>query len=72
MGWKIRDFKCEKCTETFEALASDEEAPPCPTCCDSEWVVRGAPTATAGYKINGDNSASTKPKGAGSFKRERS
>lgn len=66
--WKIRDFKCEKCTEEFEALADDAEAPPCPKCADSEFVVRGTPTAPAAYSIKGDNSASTKPKG-GAFKR---
>lgn len=53
-------------------MTNDHEAPPCPVCKDSEFVVRGGPTSTAGYTIQGDNSASTKPKGAGSFKRERS
>jgi hypothetical protein len=73
MAWKIRDFKCEKCTEDFEAMASDEEAPQCPKCADSEWVVRGGPTSPARHKIMGDNSASTTPKGGGGggFKRDK-
>ena len=72
MAWKIRDFYCtKKCTDdNFEAMTQDEEAPACPVCGDSESVVRGVPTAPAGYRISGDNSASTKPKGAGSFKRK--
>ena len=59
----IFDLKCTSCDHEFESLCSSEKLTPCPVC--------GAPTEQAistfgGYTISGNNSASTRPKGAGS------
>jgi len=68
---KMFDFECTKCDKTFEALVSDNQAPPCPKCGDSEYIKR-AVSLFGGYSIKGDNSASVTPKQAGGFKRPKS
>lgn len=64
MGFKVRDFKCTRCDQKFEALVEEQEAPACPMCKDSEYVER-APSSFGSYSIEGDNSASVRPKMAG-------
>ncbi len=69
---KLYDFECIKCKVVFEALVDKKpekftENPPCPTCCESHTLLKAV--ASSGYTIKGNNSASTRPKGAGSFKR---
>lgn len=68
MAFKYFNFRCTRCECEFEALVGDEEAGACPKCGDSEYVERAA-TASGGYHIRGDNSASVRPRGAGAFRR---
>jgi len=68
MPFILRDFRCTKCDKTFEALTDDEQAPACPGCKDSEYVVRGISFA-AGYQMNGSGGTSVTPRGSGSWKR---
>jgi len=67
----ILDFECTACQRKFEALVSREDADRGATDCEwcAELAVRVGVSAPGGYHINGDNSASRRPKGAGSFKK---
>ena len=62
------DYKCEDCCRVFEVLLREEDTPECPHC-DSKRVKRLV-SALGGYQINGSNSSSVTPKGAGSFKKK--
>jgi putative FmdB family regulatory protein len=64
----LYDFRCTSCDYVFESLVDEHEAPICPKCADSEHIER-AINSFGGYKITGNNSASTKPKGSGSFRK---
>jgi putative FmdB family regulatory protein len=63
----LRDFFCYDCHKTFEALVrnSDELLEQKCIHCESTKLQLQL-SAHSGYSIKGDNSASTRPKGAGS------
>lgn len=61
-------YFCKECQKEFESLVmSYKEVTECPECKSRscERVI----TAHQGYTIGGNNSASQRPKSAGSFKR---
>ena len=61
----IYEFECKKCGNSFELLTEfGKESVPCPDCNGLAFKIL---SALGGYKIKGDNSSSTKPKG-GAFK----
>jgi putative FmdB family regulatory protein len=62
----IHIYKCLKCENEFEelVLSVDEGAPTCPECQSPECD--RIPNTFGGYGIRGNNSASVRPKGAGS------
>lgn len=74
MAFKMFDFQCNYCGTSFEALkwqdnTGDEISnPKCPKCGDKNVDIK---PNFAGYNIYGDNSASQRPKQAGSFKRSK-
>lgn len=69
----IYDLNCADCGATYEYLLrkanemADEE---CKACGSKKLSPSSAPTAHGGYTIKGDNSASRRPRGAGSFGRK--
>lgn len=60
------EYHCTECLIIFEALAKFDEEVPCPKC---TCIAVKRPTAAGGYTVAGGNSASTRPKHAGSFKK---
>lgn len=62
------DWKCPKCLhEEKDRITSRDEIPVCPTCIiDMEKQLTGF----GGYNILGNNSASQRPKQAGSFRKK--
>lgn len=60
-------FTCKKCEHVYTELCKMGESAPCPEC-KSEDVKKNI-TAAGGYFMKGDNSASVRPKRAGSWKR---
>lgn len=63
------DFHCLDCNHRFECLVRTpaEEKLLCPACNGSQ--LRQEFPKVGGYKINGANDASVRPKQAGSFKK---
>lgn len=57
---KLFDFRCSKCSAEVEAYTS-EATLPCPLCKEEMHKL----PSFGGYHIRGDNSGSTRPKGAG-------
>ena len=57
---KLNDYKCPNCLTTKEVLTGDKNV----LCQDCGEVMEIVPNF-AGYQIKGNNSASTRPKGAG-------
>lgn len=69
----IYDYLCKDCAHIFEEfISSRDSADHTLTCphCETETAER-LPSAPGGYHIKGDNSASVRPKGAGSAKRSK-
>ena len=62
----IYQYACPKCSEEIELFRPmNAEAPSCQKCgTELEKQI----SAHAGYSIKGNNSASQRPRGAGSFK----
>ena len=58
----IRDFECTKCQYKFEVIINKKEDEPvsCPRC--NEKTLQLCWSFPATYFINGDNSASVRPK----------
>lgn len=66
----LYDFICTKCGFEFEHVVSVTQVhADCPHC-ENPRTDR-LPPIVGGYKINGDNSASQRPKGAGSRPRSK-
>jgi len=64
----IFDYTCTQCANKFEAInPRSKKSTTCPIC--NGRSVRSGVYAIAGYTMAGDNSASTRPKQAGSFKK---
>lgn len=65
----IFNYKCKSCEKQFECLVlkADEAPDPCPDCGGSD--VEKTLTSHGGYHIHGNNSASERPRRAGSFKK---
>ena len=66
----LYDFKCEQCGHEYEGLivpAKKDQKQQCPKC-QGHHAVRQL-SSHGGYHISGNNSASQRPKGAGSFKK---
>lgn len=69
----IYDLNCEDCGATYEYLLrkqpdiADEEC----KACGSKKLRQSGVSAHGGYSISGDNSASRRPRGAGSFGRKK-
>jgi putative FmdB family regulatory protein len=65
----IYNYQCQKCNSHFEAVRSlhDTSAQPCNKCKNGDAIK--FPCAIGGYKIKGNNSASTRPRRSGSFKK---
>lgn len=63
----IRDFICEECGHQFEEIVGFYDDVKCPHC-ESGGNPKALPSAPGSYRIKGDNSASTRPKG-GAFKK---
>lgn len=64
----LRDFLCndDECGHVFEAIQKEDEIIPCPKCnCTTERLL----SAPGGYQISGNNSGSTRPRYASSFRR---
>lgn len=62
------EYECMDCQHRFESLERNPDKPEayCPRC--GFHQLQRLLTSHAGYSIKGDNSASVRPKGAGSFK----
>lgn len=60
----LKQFKCIDCEHEYEDLIMAEYKSQCPEC--QSLKVKQIPSSFGGYKITGNNSASTRPKGAGS------
>jgi hypothetical protein len=72
MSFKYFDFlcpdaRCENSKQVFESLTDPWEPVRCPKC--QSFPCEKQISAHAGYSIKGNNSASQRPRGAGSFKR---
>ena len=65
MPLKLFDYVCNSCDELFEAFNDVEK---CPACKSKRIEVK--PTYS-GYKIKGDNSASTTPSQGAAFRRKK-
>jgi putative FmdB family regulatory protein len=66
----LYDFECVSCHHRFEALLrkpSEIADVVCTACGNTELQMRFS--AIGGYSIKGDNSASVRPRQAGSFKK---
>lgn len=65
----IFELLCRGCGHTWEEYYSihDFERPACPHCESKRTEL--LPVAIGGYKIKGNNNASTRPKSSGSFKK---
>jgi hypothetical protein len=64
----LRDLLCEKCgNELKDVLMGTDEKVPCTVCGCEEMSV--PPSLFGGYSIKGNNSASQRPKQAGSFRK---
>lgn len=65
----LREYICRDCSHQFEEFIKYESDEP-EQCrqCESIRIAR-LPSAVGGYHINGNNSGSTRPRSAGSFKR---
>jgi len=64
----LYDFVCndDECGNVFEALQKSDEIIACPKCnCTAEKLI----SAPGGYNISGNNSGSTRPRYASSFRR---
>lgn len=62
----IFSFHCAHCDKQHDAIVDrDTEKHECPDCGDAASKV---PSTFGGYSIRGNNSASVRPKQAGSFK----
>jgi hypothetical protein len=79
MPFKMYDFQCGVCKGDderafiFEAtveLNAEQILDP-PTCPSCSGAVTRAPAMCGGYRINGSNAGSTRPKYSGSFKRRK-
>jgi putative FmdB family regulatory protein len=65
----IREYQCRDCGHVWdEVIRYKEDIPEACVQCDS-LKIDSLLTAPGGYHINGSNSASVRPKGAGSFKK---
>jgi putative FmdB family regulatory protein len=66
----IYDFECmdEGCGKAFESLMKPYEPVKCPHC-DQYGFAKRVVSGFGGYKIRGDNSASTSPKGVGAVRK---
>lgn len=64
----LRDYLCLDCGHEFEEFLSAGEHPVGCSHCESKRLER-LPSAPGGYQIKGSNSASSRPKNAGSFKK---
>lgn len=64
----IKEFQCGDCGHIQEYISNDPTDKPEECRCGSTKLVKLF-SAVGGYKINGNNSASVRPKSAGSFKR---
>jgi putative FmdB family regulatory protein len=61
----IYEFECSKCEDRFDSYEPPETTvAACPSC--NLPTGSRVPSTFGGYQINGDNSASQRPKGAGS------
>lgn len=66
----IRDYTCLKCEHKFEAITyNDHDKVSCEKCGCTELETHLS--LFGGYTMAGDNSASVRPKQAGSFKKGR-
>lgn len=67
----LYDFQCKECLHLWEEIRGVMEAAKgvdCPNCGkEKSAVITVSPIG--GYRINGDNSASVRPKQAGAFKK---
>lgn len=61
----IYEYACMRCMRTWEVIGWHGMNVRCEKCGDR---AKRVPSAAGGYHIKGDNSASQRPKGAGSFK----
>jgi putative FmdB family regulatory protein len=65
----LYEYLCDSCGHQFEEfLNSRDKYRECPHCESSAEVL---PALHGGYRIKGDNSASVRPKQAGSFKKSK-
>jgi len=65
----LRDYQCRECSHVWEEfIQTKEDIPDACVQCDSAKV-DPLPGAHGGYRIRGSNSASTTPRGTGSFKK---
>lgn len=64
---KLVNWNCNKCNNVFEEW--DDEKPHCKICKSEDVKLK---PSFGGYKIKGDNSASTKPRGKSTFTRGKS
>jgi putative FmdB family regulatory protein len=67
----IFELECQDCKHKFESLMKDKdeiEHAECPKC--ESMDLQFCFSLFGGYSIKGDNSASVRPKRAGSFKRK--
>lgn len=61
----LKQFVCQDCDHEFEYLSlGKDDKPQCSNC--QSLRVAYKPGGFGGYSIKGDNSASVRPKGAGS------
>lgn len=64
----LKDCLCRSCGHIWEEIIKAwDETPNCPHC--ESTKVEKLVSAAGGYHIKGNNSASHRPKSAGSFKR---
>lgn len=66
----LRDYECKTCQKVWEEfIQTKEDIPENCIYCDSSDIQSKLSTP-GGYTIHGSNSASTRPRNAGSFKKE--
>lgn len=64
----IREFQCNECGHISEVISSNPEERPDECRCGHKGFTKLF-SAVGGYKINGSNGASTRPKSAGAFRK---
>jgi putative FmdB family regulatory protein len=61
----LYEYECEQCKQVTEEIVYSAQPEPT-TCTSCGGVLKKLMSVWGGYSINGNNSASTRPKGAGS------